>query len=407
MQYTFKIYKVTFWLFIIISNISLANAQKGCIDSEATNYNSQAKFNDGSCIYPVTQKNPALIAKLNAVITESSGLVLTDNILWTHNDSGNPSSIYNIDTVDGHTIQTVIIDNYPNNDWEDITADSNYIYIGDHGNNNGTRTNLKILKIPKSAISNSQTVHVNAEAISFSYSDQTSFVSSSNHNFDCEALISIKDSLYIFTKDHGDLKTKVYKVSKNPGQYTLTAYTAFNVNGLITSADYQPDTKELILIGYKNGHTYPFLWYFNDFKNDSFFSGNKRRIEIGNSSDWQTEGIAWSGTDRILISCETSGANPASIYNSNKSFNQLSVKNIFKQNDINIYPNPANQNIEIENLAQEWNYSICNLNGVIMITGTINPDSRVIDIKNFDSGIYLITLSTNTGESQTIKFEKI
>ncbi|GIS06585.1 MAG: hypothetical protein CM15mP109_13410 [Candidatus Dadabacteria bacterium] len=34
-----------------------------------------------------------------------------------------------------------------NNDWEDITADEDYIYIADTGNNFGTRDNLNILKV--------------------------------------------------------------------------------------------------------------------------------------------------------------------------------------------------------------------------------------------------------------------
>jgi hypothetical protein len=247
-------------------NFTNTNAQSGCTDPYAKNYDSTAKYNNGSCLYPLTQVYPGLRGSFSSIISESSGLVFTDGKLWTHDDSGNPAEFFSVDTATGKTLQTVNIDNYPNTDWEDITADSAYIYIEDAGNNNGTRTDLKILKIKKSDINNDAIVHVKAEAISFSYTDQTSFVQSSTHNFDCESLISIGDTLYIFTKDRGDLNTRVYKLPKVPGTYKVSPYTSYNVSGLITGADYDPVKKEIALIGYYKGHYNSFIWILNDFK---------------------------------------------------------------------------------------------------------------------------------------------
>ena len=105
-------------------------------------------------------------------ISESSGLVFTDGKLWTHNDRGGFPWIFNIDTSTCKIKQTVVVDNFPNVDWEDITADSTHIYIGDFGNNYGMRKDLKILIIEKSDIGNKPIVHVNAKAINFIYRDQ-------------------------------------------------------------------------------------------------------------------------------------------------------------------------------------------------------------------------------------------
>ena len=85
----------------------------------------------------------SLLCTLPSVLHESSGLCFTDGNLWSFGDSGNPNSIYKIDTSTGVILQTVTIQNYPNIDWEDISADSTFMYIGDFGNNNGNRTNLK------------------------------------------------------------------------------------------------------------------------------------------------------------------------------------------------------------------------------------------------------------------------
>jgi hypothetical protein len=234
--------------------------------------------------------------------------------------SGNPATIYKIDTITGNSLQSIHVTNYGNTDWEDITADSAYLYIGDFGNNNGDRTDLKILKVPRSQFINNtgSSVNVTAQAINFSYADQTNFSSNSSTDFDGESLISIGDSLYIFSKDHGDLKTRVYHLPKTPGTYTISPYTNYNVNGEITGADYNPFTRQILLIGYENNHYSSFIWYLYDFNGTNFFSGNKRRIEIGNATTkWQTEGITFYNeisAHRIFISCESTSDVDAGIY---------------------------------------------------------------------------------------------
>jgi hypothetical protein len=62
-----------------------------------------------------------------------------------------------------------------------------------------------------------------------------------------------------------------------------------------------------------------FIYYLNDFSGDLFFSGNKQRVEIGNSTnDWQTEGIAYRSMNELYISCETSYTT-ATLYQTLKS----------------------------------------------------------------------------------------
>jgi hypothetical protein len=251
-------------------------------------------------------------ATLPTALKESSGLCYTDGQLWSFGDSGNPNAIYKIDTTTGAILQTVTIANYPNIDWEDITADALYIYIGDFGNNSGDRTDLKILRVKKSDLNNASSV--NAEAISFSYTDQTDFTSNDNSNFDCESLLAIHDSLYIFTKDAGDLKTRCYKMPAVPGTYALSPFTTFDSQGKITAAAYNPDTKEVALLGYMNKKIQPFIWLLNGYTADNFFSGTAKRFNIGNQSDWQTEGLDYITPRRFFMSCESSTSHAATLY---------------------------------------------------------------------------------------------
>lgn len=160
--------------------------------------------------------------------------------------------------------------NYPNTDWEDITADATYIYIGDTGNNDGDRTDLKILRIKKSDLATgTATISVTADAISFSYADQSDLSSNSNINFDCEAMMSVGDSLYLFTKDREDLQTRCYQLPKTPGTFAVSPVAAFNTRGKVTDAAYDPAIGTLALLGYMDKKNDSFIWFFSNYPGES------------------------------------------------------------------------------------------------------------------------------------------
>ena len=258
---------------------------------------------------------------LPTLLKESSGLCYTDGQLWTFGDSGNPNAIYKIDSATGAILQTVTIANFPNVDWEDITADSSYIYVGDFGNNYGNRTDLRILRIKKSDIVSGEAfVTLQADAISFSYADQTDFSANENTNFDCEALAAIQGSLYIFTKDQADLQTRCYRLADTPGVYSLSPVAQFNSGGKITAAAYNPASGELALLGYMNKKIRSFIWLMHDYPGDRFFSGMVQRFNIGSQRDWQTEGLDYISGSRLMMSCETSTSHLASLYAVQKSW---------------------------------------------------------------------------------------
>ncbi|MBS1687476.1 MAG: T9SS type A sorting domain-containing protein [Bacteroidetes bacterium] len=381
----------------------LSNAQSGCTDPAASNYDMHATINDGSCIYPLTRDTPTLKGYFGPDISESSGLVFTDGKLWTHNDSGNPQDFFSVDTATGATLQTVVVDNFPNTDWEDITADSNYIYLSDCGNNDGNRKDLKILKIAKKDIGSGTTVHVNAQAINVSYTDQTSFTASSTNNFDCESVLSKGDSLYLFTKDRGDGATRVYKVCKTPGTYALTPYTTYMVNGLITGADYDPVKNEVVLVGYLRSHASPFLWILNDFSGDMFFSGNKRRIELGPAPEWQTEGVAYRSSGQLFISCESNNGINASLYTTDENWKPVptSVAKLRKPLGIIISPNPTSDILTISGYTPA-RARLYNTAGQLVID-TVN--SKIISLEKLAPGNYFIRLCD--ADNQTVYQQQI
>ena len=121
-------------------------------------------------------------------------LLINENLI-SHNDSGGENTLYEFDISTGNISGAVNIDNSVNIDWEDIACDSDYIYIGDFGNNNGNRTDLTIYKVSINDYLNNTDSSIVAEEINFSYSEQVTFISSPySTNYDAEALISYNDN---------------------------------------------------------------------------------------------------------------------------------------------------------------------------------------------------------------------
>nr|AOE13108.1 hypothetical protein [uncultured bacterium]CCG00201.1 conserved hypothetical protein, secreted [uncultured Flavobacteriia bacterium] len=207
-------------------------------------------------------------------LDENSGLIFYNNNIITFNDSGGEANLYEINASTGNITRTVTITNATNVDWEDITQDASYIYIGDIGNNNGNRTDLKIYKIAKNDYNGSDDIAV-AEIIFYSYADQLDFNSNPNNtNWDAEGLISYSDQLLIFSKNWVDNRVNVYSIPKTNGTYSALLESSYNTNGLITSAEISLNENIIYLIGYSNSQA-PFMYTIHGIPNNSLdiFSG--------------------------------------------------------------------------------------------------------------------------------------
>lgn len=393
-----------------------ALAQRGCPDPQATNYTPGATGNDGSCQYPPTGAALPPKAPLGPELPESSALQLLGGQLWSLNDGGNDPVLFRLDSAGGQTRQRVRLSNAPNIDWEDLAADANYLYVGDFGNNLGTRRDLRILRVPRTALGPGAD-SARAQVIAFTYPDQTDFTPHNNqHNFDCEAMFVAHDSVHLFTKNWQDFQTRYYTVPATPGTHVAHLKARFNVNGLVTAADVSPAGTAAALLGYDTRSGAAFVWLLWDVRGTAYFGGNKRRIELPSVLQvGQVEGLAFAGRARLLVSSERLttplATVPARLYGLPVgqwlSGLPLAAKAAASQEvGIAATPNPARQQLQLRRTGGVGTaqVSILNLLGQEVLTDTLpaGAQQRTVDLAGLEPGGYLLRIKLG-GRTHTQK----
>jgi hypothetical protein len=402
MKFRAKNQLIIFILLLVSIDIS---AQSGCTDSQAQNYDVNAVINDGTCIYSTTNYSPQLIANLVSELDENSGLIFSANSIFSINDGGNSPKIQEL-SPQGNIVRTVHVDSVQNNDWEAVSQSNSQVFIADFGNNGGNRTNLKILKIAKNELQNFDTVQ--ASALHFQYSDQVNFNNIVNqHNFDCEAFFFYQDSLHLFTKGWENLYTKHYVIPLN-NQDSVQAQLrdSLFVNGLITDATIDTTTGRILLLGYKNnGSNFytSFVYLLFDYNPHHFFSGNKRRIEIGNMLNVsQTEGITFESPSSGFISAEKITSSLLTVspklfhFDFTSYFENFNlVQMILQSNEIRIYPNPVTESINLTDWSNMQGVEIIDCANQLVLKLIGEEITKQIDISHLLQGSYFVKITKN------------
>ena len=125
------------------------------------------------------------------------------------------------------------------------------------------------------------------------------------------------------------------------------------------------------------------LFYYN-FNNNIF--GNSETVE---------NNASFSGVSLNGVTVSQTSSSPYSI---NSCFNYLSVdEQISEDKMINIYPNPTDRFINIDykkEFSNKFKISIYDLSGRVLLT-KISELPYIIDMNNFEKGIYIINTSCN------------
>lgn len=401
-------YYLSFALFFA-AFVTHAQSIGGCTDPQATNYNANASFNDGSCIYSDNTIGNIESYQLPNQLKETSGLAYFNNLLYTHNDD-TQERLYVIDTIQGALVDSIEIDFVNNVDWEDIHVENNIFYVGDFGNNvSGNRTNLRIFKWHAND-------HVsgdfNIDTIKFSYQNQTDFTAQASNTtaFDCEAFIVIEDSIYLFTKRWNDSRSFLYVLPNIAGTHIAQLRDSLSVNGLVTGASYDAQRKHVVLCGYST-LLQPFVYMLYDYPQNDFFKGNKRKINLDLLLH-QVEGITHDGNLNYYLSNEYTQvsvfpAQPAKLHKislapffTNPIPNQPSTGlNEMEKSTIAIYPNPSSDLIYFSDAIN--GFKLIDLNGRVLMeeVGVLNS----LDLRALRNGIYYLLIKGETKPFTIVK----
>ncbi|MEC5156372.1 hypothetical protein [Chryseobacterium sp. MP_3.2] len=237
--------------------------------------------------YSWLKLNKHQVMILGDSLKENSGLDFFQDRLYTLNDSGNSSDIFEIERKTGK-IKKILKTNFVNIDWEAIASDSSNLYIGDFGNNAGTRKNLAVYKIP---IQDSLQVK-SATKIPFYYPEQKTFEPKNlNTDFDAEAMIYLNGKIHIFTKEWSSKSTTHYTIkTESTESQAAEKIETIPLDYVVTDAAYF--NKKLYLVGYTK-KTEVFMTVFDESAPGIFFGKKPRRFYLGSAlSVGQIEGIA-------------------------------------------------------------------------------------------------------------------
>jgi hypothetical protein len=240
---------------------------------------------------------PSKSFSLSGKIPEGSGLAAWNGRLWTHNDSGE-AKLFALDTATGKIVDEYELPGAENNDWEDIAQDKRYFYIGDIGNNAGERSRLNIIRIEKESLLAHKPV---IDTIAFSWPDTVTGHKTEKINYNCEAMVTGGDSIYLFTKEYKkDRCTRAFSLPKKPGTYVANYKSTFKTNVLVTGAFYDETNNQLVLSGY-NLWLRTFLLVFRNINGTGFFAEKCVKVTVRKPLR-QTEGVAtFDGKSWYLI----------------------------------------------------------------------------------------------------------
>jgi len=376
-------------------------AQPGCTDPQANNFNPSATENDGTCTYTPILLQPSVRSELPSQLEEASGLERWESYLITHNDGGGQAIIYLLDSLTGGIEREVVLRGVNNIDWEDLARDETHLYVGDFGNNSGNRTDLRVLKVE---LEDSLLDSAEVEVIQFEYADQTGNQGGLNENdYDGEAFLALGDSLHLFTKNWVDNQTRHYAMPKVPGNYSLEVRESFDVQGLVTSADID-SVGTINLLGYtETGQA--FIWVLFDYKETRFFSGNKRQffLEVP-ALNSQQEGIVFYGNSQVYSLSEALfGLNEAQLfaldlspYTTNMPLNTVDP---FGNIDVQITPNPAVSFIQITSTPSlpQVHCTLFSTNGQIVLRRSFESLQQAsFSLPTLASGTYYLQIHSKS-----------
>ncbi len=193
-------------------------------------------------------------------ITEISGMARgrrDESVLWVHEDSGAMADVHAL-TLSGTVRRTFRLAGAQAKDWEDMAvgpgpdAGTNYLYLGDIGDNAKARDDIVVYRVPEPAVSNGAlTTLSGVAAIRLQYPDG---------KYNSEAMaVGADGTIYVITKS---TVTKVYMAPYPQSTTDINIMKPVPAGTLapnvdMSGADIRMDGRAIIVRGYRDAWTWP------------------------------------------------------------------------------------------------------------------------------------------------------
>lgn len=197
-------------------------------------------------------------------VLEASGLAASHGqagVLWTHNDSGGAAEVYALG-LDGRSLGAFQLEGGYADDWEDMAADAEHLYLGDIGDNAESRPWIAIYRVlePEVDALGPATDGLIAEAditvLRLRYPDRA-------HNAETLMIDSATGDLYVVTKEGlgPELVFRAAAPLDEVAPIVLEPVTELNFgtsvlpgNKLATGGDIHPSGDAILLLSYTNAY---------------------------------------------------------------------------------------------------------------------------------------------------------
>ncbi len=246
------------------------------------------------------------IAFLPMELEEASGMTYIENIgLFILEDSKKPF-LYKVDEKTGKILQVIKVEDVKLKDKESLTADKNFLYLGDIGDNEGKRKHIQIIKIPIDKLkSKADTIFLKGERLKIYFDKVYNNTKKKDNIYDFEAMVAYQDSIYLFSKQRKDKKSRCFVVANNLKEQEANYLFTIKADGLITGATLSFDKKTLVLLGYQRKKRLPFILSIDDWRNVSMHDQNTKRIILSHKDiAFQLEAITFISNSTLLLANE-------------------------------------------------------------------------------------------------------
>ena len=260
---------------------------------------------------------------LDSQLAEISGLAASRrhrNVLWLHDDGGNPARLFAV-SPDGDRLATLRIEGVTKTDWEDMAAfrldGRNYLLVADTGDNGGLRRTLQLHVIEEPARLENARLKP-AWSIAFRWPDGAR---------DCEAVAVDERAgrILLISKKRQPPEVFTLPLRAQPGVQTAQRIGTLagvpqptarelranakqaRIMNQVTAADIAPDNRTLAVMTYRNVLLYPR-------RNGESWAQAVARAPRISELPWipQAEALGWTSDGKALFA--TGEFIPAPLY---------------------------------------------------------------------------------------------